>query len=133
MLLFCADPRDIDVVIKAVKALCEVFCDILPGYRIREQKQGGDNESAVVSKEVKSMRDSEQVMLQAYKEYLKVLEVFSKTKPEKLIKGKAGVDDNEEKRRKALEIYRKLRELSFISFCHLLKKHPHFNYRLNVL
>ncbi len=34
---------------------------------------------------------------------------------------------------KALEIYRKLRELSFLSFCRLLKAHPHFNYRLNVL
>lgn len=34
----CSDPKDIDVVIKALKALCEVFCDILPSYRIREQK-----------------------------------------------------------------------------------------------
>jgi hypothetical protein len=34
---------------------------------------------------------------------------------------------------KALEMYRKLRELSFVSFCRLLKTHPHFNFRLNVL
>ena len=34
----CSDPKNIDVVIKAVKALCEVFSDILPTYRIREQK-----------------------------------------------------------------------------------------------
>lgn len=54
-------------------------------------------------------------MLTSYKEYLKILEVFSKTKPEKLIKAK-NIQD-EEKRLKALEIYRKLRELSFISFC----------------
>ncbi len=38
LMLFCSDPKDIDVVIKALKALCDVFCDILPGYRIREQK-----------------------------------------------------------------------------------------------
>lgn len=38
LLIFCSDPKDIDVVIKALKSLCEVFCDILPGYRIREQK-----------------------------------------------------------------------------------------------
>lgn len=32
-----------------------------------------------------------------------------------------------------MEIYRKLRELSILSFCKLLKRHPHFNYRLNIL
>ena len=47
LLLCCSDPKDIDVVIKSIKALCDVFCDILPGYRIREQKtnvneDGGD-------------------------------------------------------------------------------------------
>jgi hypothetical protein len=70
-------------------------------------------------------------MLTSYKDYLKILEVFSKTKPEKLIKAK-NIED-EDKRIKALEIYRKLRELSFMSFCRLLRTHPHFNYRLNVL
>lgn len=77
------------------------------------------------------MREHEQFMLTSYKEYLKILEVFSKTKPEKIIRQK-GIQD-EEKRNKALEIYRKLRELSFVSFCKLLKTHPHFNFRLNIL
>jgi hypothetical protein len=77
------------------------------------------------------MRGHEQFMLTSYKEYLKVLEVFSKTKPEKIIKAKGITDDD--KRKKALEIYRKLRELSYVSFCKLLKTHPHFNFRLNVL
>jgi hypothetical protein len=77
------------------------------------------------------MREHEQFMLTSYKEYLKVLEVFSKTKPEKIIKAKGITDDD--KRKKALEIYRKLRELSYVSFCKLLKTHPHFNFRLNVL
>ena len=72
LLLFCSDPRDIDVVIKALKALCDVFCDILPSYRIREEKkeanedatgEGKDGEKKKqnhqqrVSKEVQSMRD----------------------------------------------------------------------------
>jgi nucleolar complex protein 3 len=143
LLLCCSDPKDIDVVIKALKALCDVFCDILPGYRIREQKTnvsedaaGGsekkdEGKSQKVSKEVQNMREHEQFILSSYKEYLKILEVFSRTKPEKLIKQKNITD--EDKRIKALEIYRKLRELSFISFCRLLKTHPHFNYRLNVL
>jgi hypothetical protein len=70
--LCCSDSRDIDVVIKALKALCEVFCDVLPGYRIREQKtnvsedaaKGEDGKSSgghsqKVSKEVMSMREHE--------------------------------------------------------------------------
>lgn len=35
LLLFCKDPKDIDVVIRALQKLCDVFCDILPSYRIR--------------------------------------------------------------------------------------------------
>jgi hypothetical protein len=77
------------------------------------------------------MREHEQFLLQSYKEYLKILEVFSKTKPEKIIKAK-GIED-EDKKIKALEIYRKLRELSFLSYCRLLKSQPHFNFRLNIL
>lgn len=38
LLLLCSDPKDIDVVLSSIKALCEIFCDILPTYRIREQK-----------------------------------------------------------------------------------------------
>jgi len=74
LLLFCSDPKDIDVVIKALKALCDVFCDILPGYRIRETKNGtevvseeGGSKPAnkkggrpqKVSKEVQQMREHE--------------------------------------------------------------------------
>jgi len=83
-----------------------------------------------VSKEVVSMREHEQFLLATYKDYLKVLEVFSKTKPEKLLKGKALEDD---KRFKALEHYRQLRELAYLSFCRLLRTHPHFNFRINLL
>lgn len=38
LIMLCSDPKDIDVVFKSIKALCEVFCDIIPTYRIREQK-----------------------------------------------------------------------------------------------
>lgn len=70
LIMCCSDSRDIDVVIKALKALCEVFCDILPGYRIREQKvnvsedaakdeegKSSASHSQKVSKEVQSMRE----------------------------------------------------------------------------
>lgn len=36
LLTFCEDPKDVDVVLKAMIALCEVFVDILPSYKIRE-------------------------------------------------------------------------------------------------
>ena len=94
LLLCCSDPKDIDVVIKALKSLCDVFSDILPGYRIRENKQENEdsgqqhNTDTKVSRDVQSMRDFENFILDSYKEYLKILEVFSKTKPEKLIRQK---------------------------------------------
>jgi acetaldehyde dehydrogenase (acetylating) len=44
LLLCCSDPKDIDVVIRSLKALCETFSDILPGYRIRENKQEEEEE-----------------------------------------------------------------------------------------
>ena len=36
LLTFCEDPKDIDVVLKAVTALCDVFTDIIPSYKVRE-------------------------------------------------------------------------------------------------
>ncbi len=44
LLLCCSDPKDIDVVIRSIKGLCDVFSDILPGYRIRETKQEEEEE-----------------------------------------------------------------------------------------
>jgi hypothetical protein len=56
LLKFCSDPKDIDVVLKAVNQLCTVFCDILPSYRIRQYKEG---EETKLSKEVESLRTQE--------------------------------------------------------------------------
>ena len=42
LLVFCKDPKDIDVVDKAITALCEVFCDIIPSYRIRQYDEKGE-------------------------------------------------------------------------------------------
>lgn len=78
------------------------------------------------------MREMETFILTSYREYLKVLEVFSKTTPEKGIK-KKGIKDDDIKKKKALEMYRKLREVSMDAFCQLLTRHPNFNYRLNIL
>lgn len=57
LIIFCSDPKDIDVVIKALKVLCDVFCDILPGYRIKEQKSTNFTE-VVAKKEEKKGKTS---------------------------------------------------------------------------
>ena len=64
LLTFCEDPGSIDVVLKAVTALCEVFCDIIPSYRVREQNEKESNKesgqangkSVKVSKEVEALQ-----------------------------------------------------------------------------
>lgn len=43
LLTFCEDPKDIDVVLKAVTALCDVFVDIIPSYKVREMGDKSEN------------------------------------------------------------------------------------------
>ena len=83
LLAFTEDPRDVDVVLKAVQQLCRVFIEIIPAYRIREEKQAApvDDEKGgkkgakqFLSKEVTQLRDYESFLLQAYKKYLEILE-----------------------------------------------------------
>jgi hypothetical protein len=35
-MLFTEDPKDVDIVLKAVLSLLDVFLEIIPEYRIRE-------------------------------------------------------------------------------------------------
>ena len=93
LLTFCEDPKDVDVVLKAVTALCEVFADIIPSYKIREQgenddqpKDGEKGKSIKTSKETEALQTQEQFILKCYKDYLQVLEVFSKIKIGKMSK-----------------------------------------------
>lgn len=61
-------------------------------------------------------------MLEAYRDYLEVLETFSKVKTAKLTKDE-----------RAKFNYDRLKFLSAQSFCRLLERHPQFNYRMNIL
>ena len=36
LLLFTEDPKDVDIVLKAVQELCRVYVEIIPAYRLRE-------------------------------------------------------------------------------------------------
>ena len=128
LLQFCKEPKEIDVVLKSIEALCEVFCDILPSYRIRQYDDAGEESKSTVkvSKEVEALRTQEQYILNSYKDYLQILEVFSKLKVGKLAKGSSDKD-------KSSTYYERLRSKSVICFSALLDRHPHFNYRLNIL
>ena len=71
LLIFTEDPKDVDVVLKAVQQLCRVFLEIIPAYRIREDMQGGnqvDDETGAkkgmkLSKEVAQLRDYESFLI----------------------------------------------------------------------
>lgn len=125
LLKMCSDPKDVDVVLKAVTQLCAVFCEILPAYRIRQFEEAVEKD-AKVSKEVEALRTQEQYILSCYKDYLQILEVFANVKISKLAK------QTEDKSSSSL-MYIRLREASIESYCRLLERHPHFNYRVNIL
>ena len=134
LILFTEEPKDVDVVLKALQELCRVFLEIIPAYKLREDAsqntvddETGANKGMKLSKEVKQLRSYEAFFLESYKKYLMTLEFFQKIKPGNLIH-KLGIKD-ENKRANLLAIYTKIRDESVASFCKLLKRHPHFNFR----
>jgi hypothetical protein len=44
LLLLCSD-KNVDVVLKSILTLCDVFCEILPDYRIREFDPSAETKS----------------------------------------------------------------------------------------
>lgn len=138
LLALTRDKKDIDVVLKAIELLCKVYLEIIPSYRLREDAstnvvddEGGAKKGVKLSKDVKQLREFENTLLSTYKEYLMILERLTKIKPNALIH-KANFTD-EVKRDRMLMAYNKMRSLSVHCYCDLLEKHPHFNYRLNIL
>ena len=54
LLLLCSD-KNVDVVLKSMISLCDVFCEILPDYRIREfDASQGDQENRIKDKKDKA-------------------------------------------------------------------------------
>ena len=56
LLKLCSDTSP-DVVIKAVNTLCDVFEDIIPSYRIRQNFDEKENKNVKISKEVEQLRN----------------------------------------------------------------------------
>ena len=115
------------MVLKSIDALSEVFCDIIPSYRIRQYDGNNNDDGKVkISKEVEALRTQEQYILNSYKDFLQILEVFSKLKVAKLAKDSTDKD-------KSSAFYERLRMKSVVCYSKLLDRHPHFNYRMNIL
>lgn len=138
LILFTQDPKDVDIVLRAIEELSRVFIDIIPAYKIREDMstsavddEAGAKKGMMLSKEVKQVRDYERFLLLSYQKYLKILEKLTGIRPKSLIQ-KARVVDLAQKE-KLLGIYIKLRDKSVTIFCQLVKQHPHFNFRVNIL
>lgn len=77
MILFTQEPKDVDIVLKAIETLAKVFKEIIPSYRIREDASldavddaTGAKKGIKLSKEVKQLRDFESFFLQTYKSFL---------------------------------------------------------------
>lgn len=137
MFVFTKDPKDVDVVHKAIGALCKVYVDIIPSYRIREDQsmdkvddKTGKEKGMKLSKEVKQLRDYEKFLLDSYKEYLEMLERLSSLNPQSLVNKKT---EDQVLKDELIQVYTRLRQLSVHCFCDLIKKHPHFNFRINIL
>ena len=54
------------MVVKAVEALCTVYKDIIPSYKIRENAEEEKEGGKLLSKEVKRVREYEHYILESY-------------------------------------------------------------------
>ncbi|XP_034329054.2 nucleolar complex protein 3 homolog isoform X1 [Magallana gigas] len=113
----------------AMISMMEVFKDIIPGYRIRLPTEA--EKAAKLKKETKKIRDFEETFLLNYKKYLEFLEMTCKGK---LVEdkdnrfGKSGAE-----LRPSPAASQSLSVLAAKCLCEILKAHPHFNYRNNII
>eukprot|EP00040_Diaphanoeca_grandis_P021963 m.117530 g.117530 ORF g.117530 m.117530 type:complete len:832 (+) comp28584_c7_seq1:97-2592(+) len=103
----------------AIMSLATVFKDIVPGYRIREMSS--KEKDVVVSKDVKALREHEQMMLRNYQMYLQRIHAIIKES-----------DQPRESLAEAKEAT-KMRVVCIKALCLLLLEIPHFNYRSNII
>jgi len=90
-------------------AQCQVYKDIIPSYRIRPRE---DDSKEKISKDVRKLRNYEQIMVSAYQNYIKELEKLSK-----------GVITNTN------NVTTGLASVAVSCACNLLLAVPHFNFR----
>ncbi|KAJ3370308.1 Nucleolar complex protein 3 [Kappamyces sp. JEL0680] len=105
---FARDPRD-QIVQLALLTQLAIYKDIIPGYRIRKLSDG--ELATQVSKDVRRLRNFEEVLLSNYQAYLQSLETVLKQK-----------HDNPP-----------LVHLALVCLCQLFTSVTHFNYRVNIM
>ena len=93
----------------SLAAQCQVFKDIIPSYRIRPREEDTKEK---LSKDVRKLRNYEQIMVSAYQNYIKELERLSRG---------AATDTREETAG--------LASVAISCTCNLLLAVPHFNFR----
>ncbi|KAJ3346709.1 Nucleolar complex protein 3 [Allomyces javanicus] len=99
----------------ALVSLLQVYLDVIPGYRIHELTEAQKAEK--VSKDVKKLRNFESTLLANYQKYLVALDKKIKEAPAQ----RSAIRESD------------MAYLAVTAFCKLLKTHPHFNFRLNIL
>ncbi|XP_078310966.1 nucleolar complex protein 3 homolog [Crassostrea virginica] len=113
----------------AMVSMMEVLKDIIPGYRIRLPTEA--EKAAKLKKETMKVRDFEETFLLNYKKYLEFLELTCKGKLIENKDNKFGKKGNELKLSPSAA--QSLSVLAARCLCEILKSHPHFNYRNNII
>ncbi|KAB0794961.1 hypothetical protein PPYR_01175 [Photinus pyralis] len=100
-----------------IMSLVEVFKDLLPSYRFKEDL----DKSVKLKKETLKLNKFESTILQSYKKFLRFLAIFSSV----LIKqqGRTATSNN---------VKLRLGEISVNALSELLQAHPYFNYSENI-
>ncbi|XP_076311542.1 nucleolar complex protein 3 [Tachypleus tridentatus] len=111
----------------AALSLLEIFCDILPSYKIRVPTE--KEKVQRVKKDIKKLRDFEERLLKLYKHYLERLEVMllPLTRKRKRKAQNENIPCAKEKAQHQLAL------ISVKCFCDLLVTHPEFNFRENII
>lgn len=110
-------------------SMCEIFCDVIPGYRLRLPT--AQEKEQRMKQETKKLIDYESSLLLSFKTFLEYLE--------HTIKGKSFDGSLKMKRLGFCDIPvpdQSKKELSLVGvqcMCKLLTAHPHFNYRSDVI
>ena len=120
----------------AVLSIMAIFQDILPGYRIRLPT--AVEKAVKVKKKVLKQWQYEEALLGAYQRFLKLLERLVSShlpntepaKPPKL--GSQGYAARLLKHKEA-QLELSLGVVAMTAMCEMLKSHPHFNFRSNLL
>nr|KAG5707619.1 hypothetical protein BaRGS_031001 [Batillaria attramentaria] len=125
-----ADPDVCLTVRKLVMvSLCEVFKDIIPGYRLRLPTEKEKEQR--MKHETKKLMDFEAALLLSYKTYLEYLEIVAKGKPfgNSYRMQRLGFSDVSLPQKSVMD----LSEVAVQCLTQMLVSHPHFNYRSNII